>query len=71
MGKIIICAGNYEQFLRYLEENGLTTEEAVYGDFHHMASIRAEKVEVIGNFWDKKTAKEDYDFALSRIFPPQ
>ena len=40
MKKIIIC-GNYGEFEDYLAKNGETTEYCVYGDFHHMAGIRA------------------------------
>jgi hypothetical protein len=66
--KIIILAGNREQFERYLDENGLTDSDAIYGyEPDRVCGIIASKVEVIGTFWEKKNANEIYKEALTRV----
>jgi hypothetical protein len=66
--KIIVLAGNREQFERYLADNGLTDSEAVYGfEPDRIYGIRASKVEIIGTFWERKDASKLKEVADSRI----
>jgi hypothetical protein len=68
MNKIIVLAGNREQFESYLNENGLTDSDAIYGyDPIRLYGIRASKVEVIGTFWERKDASKIKEVADSRV----
>lgn len=68
MSKIIVLAGNREQFERYLSEQGLTDSEAVYGyEPHSILGIRANKVVEIGTFWETKNANKLWTLAQSRV----
>lgn len=69
--KTIVLAGNHQEFERYLNDNGLTTRDAIYGDHNHMAGVEAAKVVVYGTFWDRKDATELERFAKTRIRPEQ
>lgn len=75
MEKIIVLAGSRIEFEEYLNRNGLTDTEAVYGlEPNRIAGIIASKVEVVGTFWERKDAGELLVFAESRIrlpSPPQ
>ena len=67
MKKIIVLAGSREQFERYLDSNGLTDLEAVYGWCPEvMAGIEAYRIEIIGTFWDKPNAGKLKEFAEIR-----
>lgn len=69
MKKIIILAGNREQFEKYLNENGFTDSEAIYGYRpENIMGIQASKVEIVGTFWKKKNASELQKLANTRIF---
>ena len=66
--KIIILAGSREQFENYLDENGLTDSDAVYGyEPIRLYGIRASKIEVIGTFWERKDASKLKEVADSRV----
>lgn len=68
MKKIIILAGNRQQFEDYLEDNGLTDSQAVYGyEPDRMLGIEISRVEIIGTFWERKDAVDLHNFALSRV----
>lgn len=68
MNKIIVLAGNRHEFEYYLNHNGLTDSEAIYGyDPIRIQGIHASKVEVVGTFWDRKDAGELKRLAESRI----
>lgn len=68
MKKIIILAGNRQQFEDYLEDNGLTDSQAVYGyEPDRILGIEASWVEVIGTFWERKDAVELRNLALTRV----
>jgi len=68
MKKIIVLAGSRLEFERYLDNNGLTDSEAIYGyDAHSMAGIEASKIEIVGTFWDKHDAGELNREAQSRV----
>lgn len=68
MNKIIVLAGSREQFERYLDENGLTDSEAVYGyEPIRIMGIKASRVEVVGTFWERKDATKLKELADSRI----
>lgn len=66
--KIIVLAGNIEQFNRYLEEYGLTTKEAVYGWSPEVINgVEAKSVVEIGTFYERKDKFELRELANSRI----
>ena len=68
--KIIVLAGNRREFNNYLDEKGLTNFAGnyIYGaEPHNIMGIEAEKVEVIGTFWDRKDALIMEREAKSRI----
>ena len=65
---IIVLAGNRMEFERYLDTNGLTDSEALYGfEPEKIMGIRASKIEVVGTFWDRKNADKLYELAKTRI----
>lgn len=67
--KIIVLAGSREQFERYLDENGLTDSQAVYGwCAERILGIQASKVEKIGTWYEVKDHHELERLAESRIF---
>ena len=71
MKKIIVLAGNREQFERYLDDNGLTDTEAVYGYARDvMLGIEASIVVKVGTWYKKKKAYELEQEAKSRVRPP-
>jgi len=66
--KIIILAGNFLQFQSYARVNQEIKHKLVYASgTQALAGIEAEKVEVIGTFWDKENAGKLYDFAMTRV----
>lgn len=66
--KIIVLAGSRQQFEEYLRGNGLTDTQAIYGyAADKIMGIEASKVEIIGNFWDRKDAAELKKLAESRV----
>lgn len=66
--KIIVLAGNREQFEKYLNDNGMTDSEAVYGyEPRVIYGLIAERVDIIGTFWERKDAEELQDLAYSRV----
>ncbi len=73
MGKVIIVlAGNYEQYKRYIwEQFGDNEEERncrVYAEYpDRIRGLRAEKVEVIGTFWERHDASKLKGVADSRV----
>ena len=68
MKKIIILAGNFEQFNRALEERGLTDREAVYGYCPNvMRGIEASEVIEVGTFYEHPRAFELREEALYRV----
>lgn len=68
MKKIIVLAGSMQQFENYLDENGLTDSEAVYGfEPEIIYQIEASRVETVGTFFERKDASELYRLAQSRI----
>ena len=68
MNKIIVLAGNREQFEDYLNKNGLTDSEAIYAfEPNRILGIEASKIEVVGTFWDRKDADKLYNLAWSRV----
>jgi hypothetical protein len=70
MQKIIILAGNRQQFEGYLEHNGLTDSQACYGfDARSLFGIEASGVIEIGTFYERKDASELRRLAHSRVRP--
>ena len=68
MKKIIVLAGNRREFEFFLDYNGMTDSEAVYGYCPEiMAGIEANIVEITGTFWDLKNAGKLEEYARSRI----
>ena len=66
--KKIILAGSRQQFEDYLDRNGLTDSEAVYGfEPQIIYGIEASSVEVVGTFWERRDAGKLYELANSRI----
>lgn len=66
--KIIVLAGNREQFERFLDENGLTDSEAIYGyEPSVIYGIDASRVEVVETFWERQDAAELKELADSRV----
>ena len=68
MKKIIVLAGSREQFERYLDDNGLTDSEAIYG-YHadRILGIEASKVVEVGTFYERNDAYELRQLAESRV----
>lgn len=68
MNKIIVLAGSRIQFERYLDDNGLTDSEAVYGWCpDRILDTRASKVVVIGDFYQRNDAHQLEELANSRV----
>ena len=66
--KIIILAGNREQFERYIENNNLNHNETVYADGQvKVRGIEASKVITVGTWYEKSNAFELEELAKSRI----
>jgi hypothetical protein len=66
--QIIVLAGSRQQFEDYLDKNGLTDSEAVYGyDARSVYGIKASRVEVIGTFWERNDASKLKELADSRV----
>ena len=66
--KIIVLAGSREQFEHYLDENGLTDSEAVYGyDIHVLRGIEASRVVEIGTFYERNDSYNLKREAESRV----
>ncbi len=67
--KIIVLAGNRQEFERYLDKNGMTDTEAIYGcEPQRICGYRAERVVIVGTFWERKDAGKLKDLADSRVF---
>lgn len=66
--KIIVLAGTHQQFEEWLNENGMTDSQAVYG-YHpdRIRGIQASKVVTTGTFWERKDAGDLEELALTRI----
>jgi len=66
---IAVLAGTRRQFERYLADNRLTEDEAVYCyGVEKLFGRWFSKVEIIGTFWEvTKDAAELVDVAYSRI----
>ena len=71
MKKVIVLAGNFEQFQRYI--SNLSLEERyriIYGsNMEKMMGVEADKIETIGTFWELPNASKIYEFAQTRIKP--
>lgn len=68
MKKIIVLAGNREQFERYLDENGMTDSEAIHGYCAEVLyGIEASKIVEVGTFYERKDCHELKELALTRI----
>lgn len=66
--KIIVLAGNFEEFNHYLKENNLNSNEAIYGDHPtKIMGVRASKVVTTGTFYYDKKADKLEELALSRV----
>ena len=66
--KIIVLAGNRMQFERYLDENGLTDSEAIYGWCADvLRGVIASKVVEYGTYYEKADAFELKREAKSRV----
>lgn len=70
MKKIIVLAGTREQFENFLNDNGITDSEAIYGFSPDvLLQTRAQRIETTGTFWERKDAGKLYELAQTRIFP--
>ena len=68
MNKIIVLAGSRQQFEDYLDKNGLTDSEAIYGyEPERLMGIEAREVITIGTFFERKDAVQLLELAESRI----
>lgn len=66
--KIIVLAGNRRQFEKYLDENGLTDSEAMFGwNPCILQGVKAKKIEIIGTFWEREDAGKLKELADSRL----
>lgn len=69
--RVVVLAGNREQFETYLVSEGLTDSGVVYGDGPESVMGRHfSSIVVIGTFWGRKDADKLYDLAQTRVFPP-
>lgn len=66
--KIIILAGSRQQFEKYLDDNGLTNTQAIYGfDESAIAGIQAQRVVIVGTFWERNDGKKLLKLAKERV----
>lgn len=69
MKKILVLAGNYQEFMHHFgrspNEGG---SEYIYADRpDRIRGVKAEKIEVVGTFWERKDARDMYDLAMTRV----
>ena len=68
MKKIIILAGNFEQFKNYVDSQDRNHQDFVYcSSIEAILGIDAEKIITVGTFWNRQDAGKLKDFADSRI----
>lgn len=68
MKQFIVLAGSRREFEQFLDEQGLTDSEALYGyEPDVMAGVETEKVVEIGSFKERKDASKLREFADTRI----
>ena len=64
--KIAVLAGNYEEFCKFLDENGGTDTNYIYAD-EHIIGYRLNDYVVYGSFWERKNASIILEKIKSRI----
>ena len=65
--KVLVLAGNYEQYRQWLRDNNHHSKVAVYGaDAEQIFGIEVSKVVTTGTFWERNGASELYALAKLR-----
>lgn len=68
MRKVIVIAGSIEQFHRYLRENNLSEEDAVYASHaEKILGVEASEVVAYGTYYERKDHHKLMELALTRI----
>ena len=68
MQKVLILAGNREQYEQWLADNGRTRQTAFYCyDKERIIGVEVSSVLTIGTFWERKDAYELFQLAQTRI----
>ena len=68
MKQFIVLAGSRREFEDFLNEQGLTDSEALYGYMPDViAGVETERVVEVGSFRERKDAEKLREFADTRI----
>lgn len=66
--RVIVLAGNFEEFQRYLHDNGVEEHVAIYAESpDKIAGIEADALADYGTAYMRKDYEKLREFALTRI----
>lgn len=65
---VIILAGNFKEFQNYIDSRNQDENRFIYAsDQHSIAGLRADRIYIIGSFWDRKDADSLYEYAKAQF----
>jgi hypothetical protein len=65
---IVVLAGNKQEYEKYLEDQHLSSSQAVFGDTtESMIRLRVSSIVTVGTFWDRPDAWPLQNMAESRL----